>query len=318
MNAVPLVEVVRNGFREGEHFGSVVVLAPDGSVLHAAGNVIAPIFPRSSNKPAQAVGMLRVGLELDDQADLALAAASHSGEDGHVDRVRAMLTRHDLTEDSLRCPADWPLSEAARDQYIAAGHGKQRITMNCSGKHAAMLATCTQRGWSTEGYLDPKHPLQVSIFDTVSELAEEPVAATAVDGCGAPLLAISLTGLARTFARLVTAAPGTPQRQVSDAMRARPWLVAGTDREDTALMAAVPGSLSKSGYEGVFAIALEDGHAVALKISDGSARARMPVVVAALRALGLGGEDLDALAELPLLGGGKPAGTVRALPGLFS
>ncbi|RCW47050.1 asparaginase [Halopolyspora algeriensis] len=318
---IPLVELVRNGLREGVHHGSVVVLGPDGSVRYSAGDVTTPMYPRSSNKPAQAAGMLRAGLDLPEDADLAVAAASHSGEPAHLLRIRDLLQRHGLTEAALQCPTDWPLRETERDERAAERSGKQRITMNCSGKHAAMLATCVQRGWAVEDYLDPKHPLQVTLHNTIAELAGEPIVATGVDGCGAPLLSISLTGLARSFANLVPS--GSPQRRVADAMRAHPWLVAGTEREDTRLMQAVPGLLSKSGAEGVLAMALPDGHAVAIKISDGAARARVPVAVGALRAFGpgnAGGVDdewLTALAEEPLLGGGKPVGTVRLLPGAF-
>jgi L-asparaginase II len=272
------------------------------------------MYPRSSNKPAQAAGMLRAGLDLPDDAELALAAASHSGEPEHVRHVRRMLSRHSLDENALRCPPDWPLSEDARNER----EGKQRITMNCSGKHAAMLITCVHREWSIEDYLSPKHPLQVALHDTVVELGGEPIATTGVDGCGAPLFAFSLTGLARLFTRLVTAEPGEAPRRVADAMRAHPWFVAGTDREDTKLMRAVPGLLSKAGAEGVIALALPDGRSAAVKIADGAARARVPVAVGALRALGVRNEELDSLAEEPLFGGGKPVGAVRLLPGVFA
>ncbi|SDP80053.1 asparaginase [Actinopolyspora xinjiangensis] len=313
----PLVELVRGDIREGLHHGSAVVLAPDGEVSHRVGEVDRPMYPRSANKPAQAVGMVRAGLELAEQADLAMAAASHNGEPEHVLRTRELLHRHDLTEDALRCPTDWPLREDERDRRASEGFGRQRITMNCSGKHAAMLATCTQRGWATEDYLDRGHPLQIGLHEVVAELAGEPIPSVSVDGCGAPLFALSLTGLARTFRSMVTAAPGTAERRVADAMRAHPWFVAGTEREDTLLMRAVPGLLSKSGVEGVLAVALPDGHAVAVKVADGSARARLPVVVAALRSLGIDNEELAALAESSVLGGGQPMGTVRALKGLF-
>jgi L-asparaginase II len=318
VSPVPLVEIVRSGLREGLHYGSAVLLGPDGAVQRTIGDADTPMYPRSSVKPAQAAGMLYAGLDLPDDADLALAAASHNGEPDHIARARGILSRHELDENALQCPPDWPLLADARDERAAAGLRAQPITMNCSGKHAAMLATCAQRGWSTEDYLSPKHPLQVVLHETVMELSGEPIATTAVDGCGAPLFAFSLTGLARLFGRLVTAAPGEVPRRVADAMRAHPWLVAGTDREDKKLMEAVPGLLSKAGAEGVIAIALADGRSAAAKISDGAARARVPVAVGALRALGVHNEALDALAEEPLLGGGKPVGAARLLPDVFA
>jgi L-asparaginase II len=155
-----LVEVARSGFVESVHRGAVVVTAPDGTVRAALGDVDTPVFPRSSNKPFQALGMLNAGLEISDD-DLALACASHSGESGHVERALAVLAAAGLAEDDLHCPPD-----------------PRRAAMNCSGKHAAMLTTCVQRGWPTATYTDPDHPLQRVIADTVVELTGEKIAAS--------------------------------------------------------------------------------------------------------------------------------------------
>ena len=152
----------------------------------------------------------------------------------------------------------------------------------------------------------------MALTATIERLAGEPVRHVAVDGCGAPQHALTLPGLARAFARLVTAAPGTPERRTADAARAHPELVGGTGRDVTLLMRGIPGLLAKDGAEGVYAAALADGSAVALKIDDGAGRPRGPVLVAALRALGATGNVLDELATLPVLGGGRPVGVVRA------
>ncbi len=309
------MEVVRSGFREGVHHGSVVLLAADGTVVHGVGEVAAPMFPRSSNKPVQAVAMLHAGLALTDDADLALVCSSHNGEPPHVERALAILARVGLTEDDLRCPTDLPLHEPSARAAVGAGAERRRAFMNCSGKHAGMLATCVANGWSLPDYLRPEHPLQEAIAASLAEAAGEPVAATAVDGCGAALYAISLTGLAKAFAGLTTAPTGSAERRVADAMRAHPYLVAGTDREDTRLMTAVPGLVCKAGAEGVHAAALPDGRAVALKIDDGANRARLPVMVAALRRLGVTEPGLDDLAEEPLFGGGEVVGSARLIPG---
>jgi len=293
----------------------VVALRADGSVALALGDLARPVFPRSSNKPLQAVGMLGAGWVPRDDEELALASASHSGEPVHLEVVRRVLGDAD-PEAALGCPPALPLSEAAAEALLAAGGGPTRLHMNCSGKHAAMLATCTAAGWPTKGYLDPAHPLQVALQAAIERLAGEPVAHVAVDGCGAPQHALTLPGLARAFSRLVTAAPGTPERCTADAVRAHPLLLGGTGRDVTLLMQAVPGALAKDGAEGVYALALADGSAVALKIEDGAARARMPVLVAALRALGVQAEGLDALAEVPVLGGGLRVGEVRAAAAL--
>ncbi|WP_256105685.1 asparaginase [Streptomyces sp. ODS05-4] len=306
-----LAEVVRSGFTEGHHRGALVLLAPDGSVQRAVGDPAAPVYPRSSNKPMQAAALLRAGLELSGER-LALAAASHSGETFHLELVRTMLAEHGLTEEDLQTPPDLPLDPVEAEAYLAAGHRRARLTMNCSGKHTAMLAACALNGWDPTSYLDPAHPLQRLVHDEVEAASGEPVASVGTDGCGAPLMAISLLGLARAFRSYVLAEPGTPQRRVADAMRAHPEYVAGTRRPDTWLMRAVPGALSKMGAEAVQAVALPDGRALAFKIDDGAGRALGPVLARALELLGVHDPVLARLAEAPLLGGGRPVGEVRA------
>jgi L-asparaginase II len=307
---VPVAEVVRSGFVEGRHHGSVAVLGADGSVLASAGDPYGPMFPRSSNKPMQAVAMLRSGLALAPE-ELAVACGSHNGEPMHVDRVRAILRGGGLTEDDLRCPPDRPLLESAWEELVRGGGSRGRVYMNCSGKHAAMLRTCQVAGWPLDDYRAASHPLQVEVGEVLAELAGEPVTVVGVDGCGAPVFALSLVGLARAFLAVVSAGDG-PQRAVADAMRAHPELMSGTDREDARLMRGVPGLLGKVGAEGVYAAAVPGVGAVAVKIDDGAIRARDAVAVCALRRLGIDGVVLDELAEPVLRGGGLPVGSVRA------
>jgi L-asparaginase II len=296
--------VVRSGFVESVHHGSVAV---DGGV--SRGDVTSPMFPRSSSKPMQTVGMLRAGLVPRDDSDLALISGSHYGEPLHVRRVRDILAAVGLEPSALRCPAALPGLESARDDWLRTQGGPEPIMMNCSGKHAGMLATCVANGWPLESYLDPCHPLQVAVAEAVSDLAGEPIAATGVDGCGAPVLAFSLSGLARAFRRLVEAVPGTFERRVADQMRAHPELVAGTGADDTVLMAAIAGLLAKGGAEGVLAVAVPGRAAIAIKIEDGAMRARTPVLLEELRRLGVGVPERTEL----VLGGGKPVGEVRAV-----
>ncbi|MFF8845682.1 asparaginase [Streptomyces sp. NPDC015127] len=307
-----LAEVVRSGFVEGLHRGALVVLAADGGVELALGDVTAPVFPRSSNKPMQAAAVLRAGVDLSGER-LALAAASHSGEGFHLDLVRTMLAEHGLTADDLRTPPDLPLDRVEAEAYLAAGQVRDRVAMDCSGKHAAMLAACVHNGWDRAGYADPDHPLQRLVRSVVEESAGEPVAAVGTDGCGAPLMAISLTGLARAFRRFVLAEPGSPERRVADAMRAHPEYVAGTRRPDTWLMREVPGALAKVGAEAVQAVALADGRALALKIDDGASRALGPVTARTLALMGVDSPVLARIGHMPLLGGGAEVGAVRAV-----
>lgn len=307
-----LVEVVRSDFVEGCHWGSVVALAADGSELWRVGDPDHPVFPRSSSKPLQAVGMLRSGLDLDGEL-LALASASHSGEAFHLDGVRRILAGVGLDESALQTPPGYPVDEQEKFALIRAGIGPSPIAMNCSGKHAGMLATCVANGWPLASYLAVDHPLQQALHVAVTDLAGEDIAAVGIDGCGAPLFAVTLSGLARSFSRIATAPAGTAEARMAAAIRAHPEWLGGTRRDVSTLIATVPGLIAKDGAEGVCALALPDGRAVALKIDDGAQRARSPVIVAALRRLGVDVSDLDDLASSPLLGGGRRVGEIRSV-----
>ena len=309
MSLPVLVELVRSGVVESVHCGSVLAVRADGSTALAVGEVDVPVFPRSSNKPLQAVALVEAGWTPPDEQSLALATASHSGEDVHLEVVRRSLAAAGLSEDELGCPAMLPLSEPATAELLRSGGQASRLTMNCSGKHAAMLATCVANGWPTDGYLAADHPVQSAITATVERLAGEAVTAVAVDGCGAPQHALTLRGLARAFTALATG-NGACARTAA-AMRDHPHLVAGHGRAATDLMAGLPGLIAKDGAEGVFAAALPDGSAVAVKVADGAGRAAVPALVAGLRALGATGDVLDRLATAPVLGGGVPVGELR-------
>ncbi|WP_342770097.1 asparaginase [Xylanimonas allomyrinae] len=317
-----LAEVVRGGLVESVHLGHLVVLDPAGTPLLTVGDPDADIYPRSTLKPVQAVAMLRRGFEPADDGQLALAAASHSGEQVHRDGVRAMLAAAGLGPEALANTPGLPLDPRVALDWQRAGGGPESLTQDCSGKHAAMLATCVAAGWDTASYLDPAHPLQAEIAATVAKLTRDetrdprPPHVT-VDGCGAPLWSTSLRGLALAYGRLVLAAAGTPERRVADAMVARPEMVAGDGREVTAAMRAVPGLVCKDGAEAVFAGALPDGVSFAVKVLDGSFRPGPVILAAVLRAAGaldVAGADAHALTTLgtvPVLGHGRPVGEVR-------
>jgi L-asparaginase II len=308
-----LVEVRRGGVIEGVHCGSAVVLAPDGTLERSWGDPLARILPRSSNKPAQASAMVRVGLPLDGEL-LALSAASHSGEPFHLEGVRRILALAQLDESSLLTPPEFPIDESVRLEAQLAGAEASSIQMNCSGKHAAMLLTCVVNDWSTGDYTDPGHPLQQAMRAELADLSGEEPWATAVDGCGAPLFGLSLIGLARMGSALASSEDAAAQR-VARAMRDHPHWVAGSRRDAAALQRSLPGSLVKEGAEAVYLVVLADGRSIAMKVDDGGGRARPVAMAGILRAIGVDNDVIAEQSRQVLLGGGRPAGEIVPVMG---
>lgn len=303
-----LAEVVRSGLVESRHRGVAVGVDSTGEVTWSIGDPGTVVFPRSSNKPIQALGMLRAGLPLDGRL-LALASASHSGEPFHLDAVREILALAGLDESALQTPPSYPLDPHVHADYLRAGGGLAPICMDCSGKHAAMLLTCVTNEWTIDDYLDPEHPLQLEITRTFTELTGGPPSVVGVDGCGAPLLATPLQQLARAVGQIVQSPAGGLGARLVEAMTAHPEYVSGTTRAERDLMRAFPGLLAKSGAESVYVVGLPDGSAYALKIEDGGER---PLYAVMGRALELAGLEAPVLHERPtILGGGRPVGEVR-------
>lgn len=308
---VELAVTTRNGHDESVHYGAVVALESDGSVAFALGDAGAVVFPRSSTKPIQATAMVASGLSLPPRL-LALVCASHDGRAEHLSTAKEILATAGLTESALGNTADYPLDPDAQDAAIRAGGVKTALQMNCSGKHSGMLATCVHNGWDLESYLHVDHPLQLRITEMVPQLAGEEASFIGVDGCGAPAHALSLTGLARAFRSVALAPSSSAAGQVATAIRQHPEMLGGPTRDITLLIQGVPGLMGKDGAEGVFAIALPDGRAIALKISDGANRARPPVMKFALQALGVDVSAVDPRAfDSVIFGHGKPVGSVR-------
>src|SRR4051794_40038658 len=302
----PVAVTSRSGYDESVHFGAAVVVDEDGRTVWSVGDPTVEVYPRSACKPMQADAMVRCGLSLESQ-QLALACASHDGTPRHVDVVRSTLASAGLDESALGNTADFPLDAASAEAIIRAGGQREPITMNCSGKHAAMVATCVANGWPVDTYLDQEHPLQIAITKRIAELTGG-VVHVGVDGCGAPAHVVSLDGLARAFGQLARA-----RGEVWTAMTANPDLVGGERRDATRLMRAVPELMAKGGAEGMYAAALPGGPAVAVKISDGAHRASGIVLAAALREAGV--DVAPAQLGEPIRGHGRPVGACRPLIG---
>jgi L-asparaginase II len=296
-----LAEVTRSDVVESVHAGHIVLLNADGSILFQKGDPTLDIYSRSSLKSIQASAMVRAGLDIEPRL-LALVCASHAGTPMHQQGAQAILAKVGLDEHSLQCILDRPLDEELRRTSEPT-----RLAMNCSGKHAGMLATCIINGWPIDTYLEPAHPLQLAIRDEVEKLSGEKVAGVSVDGCGAPLFLFSLLGLARAIRNLTISADPVHQ-DVAQACRDYPEMVSGPGRLATRMMQNIPGLFMKDGAEAVNVASLTDGRTLAVKISDGNARSMPAIAAAALAKFGI-----DAL-EVPVntLGAGLPIGTIRA------
>ena len=304
MNDAVLAEYVRDGVVESLHRGYLVALNSDGSVNLSLGDIDHLFFPRSTVKSIQGAAMVRAGLKLEPRL-LALGCSSHSGSEEHLSAVREILAMAKLDESALQCMLDKPLGEPERRAW--GDKPATRISMNCSGKHAAMLLTCVTNGWPIENYLDPAHPLQVAIKAELEALAGETITLTSTDGCGAPLFLISVIGLARAI-RAITISVDPVHQSVLEASRAFPEMVAGNGRLTTEMIKAVPGLYMKDGAEAVEVASMPDGRTLVFKVSDGSLRPFRVLVHAGLKRLGI---DSPYEAE-NVLGGDRVIGTIRA------
>lgn len=295
----PLVEVIRGGRVESIHYGAIAVVDARGQLIAHAGDPDLSTYLRSTAKPFQLLPLVESGGANHfgfSEKELAVMAASHSGEPRHVEAVRRILDKIGLGEDALLCGAHPPASAESTRVLREAGREPTPVYNNCSGKHSGMLAFARYRGLSTHDYLDPQHPIQIAILNALAEMSgvEPGEIAMGVDGCSAPCFLLTLRACALAFARVADpSALPEPRRsavaRIARALTAHPEMVGGEDRLDTDLMRAAGGRiLSKGGAEGYHGLAiLSHGLGVALKTIDGNgARAAGPMVVETLRQLG--------------------------------
>lgn len=299
-----LAEYVRDEVVESQHFGHLIALDANGAPAIIKGDPNVLVYPRSAIKSIQGSAMVRLGFD-SEVRNIALICASHSGSRAHQEGAIEILKGAGLTESALQCIADYPIGDRERREW--GDKAPTRLAMNCSGKHAGMLATCVINDWPIENYLDPEHPLQRSIKTELELLAEEEVTKTSTDGCGAPLFLISMRGLTRAFYNLATSQDPVHKKIISSCL-AFPEMVAGIDRSDTVLMQQVPGLFLKIGAEGVQAGFFQDGRTVVFKVSDGSDRAHEVILQSAFEKLGI---KID-VKHPEVRGGGKKIGEIRA------
>ena len=320
--AVELVVVERNGFVESRHRGAAVAVDASGNIVSALGDPQGLLYPRSSLKPFQALASMQSGVPLRG-AEVALACASHIGSAEHMELAKVMLHKAGLDEAALQCPSAWPAHEGTRVDTVLDGEGKSKVAFNCSGKHAAFLWACTENGWDTETYLSPEHPVQRRVIEVIEQYAGEKISHLGIDGCGAPVPAITLAGLARAASKLAQA-PGDKHSEaraatIATAMLDYPWAVQGHDLPNTVVMEEL-GVLAKLGAEGVLVLAAPNGIAVAVKMLDGSGRGTDMLGLTMLERAGAitAGQLAAILPKVtrPVLGGGEPVGSVRLADGV--
>jgi L-asparaginase II len=325
------VIVTRGKLVESQHFICFALVDREGAVQQSRGDINRLVYMRSSAKPLIATAVVASGAAdrfgFSDE-EIALAAASHSGEPKHIAAAQSMLKKAGLSEGALQCGAHPPVHQPSADALCLSGERPRAVHNNCSGKHAGILALAVHRGADPKHYLEAAHPAQAEILTVCARLLDMPLAqmGVAVDGCGIPVIAVPLSQAAYFFARLADPARfpsdlAPALQRVTKAMIAHPDFVAGEDRFDTDLMqAASPHVLAKGGAEGYHAsAALEAGLGMTVKVADGNYRAIAPFVVDRLRSVGvLSDAQLAALERwrVPTIKNhaGKVVGEILSLP----
>ncbi len=298
-SGLPIVDVTRGDIVESVHHVAACAATPAGNVLFAVGDVETPVFLRSTAKPFIAAAAVAAGVrEAFDltMQELAVMSASHAGEPFHVEAVQSILKKIGLDASALRCGPHLPYNERAAQAMQRAGEEPTALHNNCSGKHAGILALCKVMGADIDTYLEAENPAQQAILAFCARMSDDDPSAwpLGVDGCGIPVYATGLRKAAMAFARFAALAGIAPRDAMAllvirDAMVSYPEYVAGTGEFDSVLMQAAGGAIAcKAGAEGVHGVALiAQGLGFASKVIDGTGgRARPPVTLAALRALG--------------------------------
>ncbi len=319
-----VVEVLRGDRIESAHRGAGAVVDAGGRVALAFGDIDRPVYPRSAVKAFQALPLIEGGaadrLSLTD-VEIALACASHSGENEHVALVSGMLAKAGRDAGALECGAHWPLGDSAARALARSGRDPSALHNNCSGKHAGFVCLACAEGVDPEGYVSPDHRVQNAVTEALSAVTGARLGPEnrAVDGCSIPAFAIPLRALALGFARFATGQGLPPERaraaaRIRAAVAANPWAVAGRGRFDTEVMTVLGArAFTKTGAEGLFCAALPElGLGIAVKAEDGAGRAAQVMIAALLGRFGGFGEALDRLAAPALLNwNGLPVGALR-------
>ncbi len=277
-----LLQITRGSKTETSHYGWICVIDKNKRVIYKKGDINNYIFLRSALKPIQAIPLIECDIELSSR-ELAIACASHSGSERHINLLKSILKKINLTTSYLQCGIHEPSDEKERERLHKTNSSPDILHNNCSGKHIGMLLVCKKRNWDLKNYLDPKHLLQKSIFNKIKELSETKDIFTAIDGCSAPTYALSVVNAAKMFLNF---SGEEEYSEIIASMKLNPYLIGGKDQIDSEIIKESNGKLiTKVGAEGVIVVAYE-GNSAIIKIADGSQKARSIVALRLLVRLG--------------------------------
>lgn len=324
-----VAEATRGTMVESRHRAAIAVVDATGRVIFKAGEIDAPVYPRSAIKPLQALPLLETGAAdafAVSREELALACASHGGEPRHTQAVAAWLERIGCSAEDLECGVHLPSHEPSAQALVRGGEAATALHNNCSGKHSGFLTLARHLNVPAQGYIRYEHPVQQRILGVLESMTglELGGAPRGIDGCGIPVLGVPLGNLALAMARLVDPSDQPDARQAAcarivAAMAAEPFMVAGSGRFCTRVMEALGGRVViKTGAEGVYCGGLrEEGLGIALKVDDGTTRAAEAAMGAVLRRFGIIGEAEAGLLDQPITSrAGVRVGEVRPAAGL--
>lgn len=291
---VKLLEYIRDGLVEQEHYGLIIKVSSDGTVFKLGDDADYPFYLRSCAKPLQAALIVDFGIDKEFNMtgeEIALCCASHAGEECHVDIAKGFLKKIGLDGNCLKCGLHKPLSKTEREKLTIEGVEENIFQNNCSGKHVMMLAICKKRGWGVSDYDSPEHPLQVAIKKKIYELcevnADYPVTK---DGCGVPIYSMPLENMVQGYLNLFL---NEKYSKISEAFVNHPYLIGGEGRFDTAIMTVNSNLIAKSGAGGIcIVVNLEQKEGFVIKIMDSDMKARAICTIEALKQLGWMTEEM--------------------------
>ena len=300
MDSIRMVEVTRSNEVESVHYGTAVLINSSGEVLKEWGNSDLLIYPRSALKPIQSLNLYKdgvaEGLKLTDEY-IALTTASHHAEDLHQKMITEWLQKINIGEDKLCCGADWPWNMDDKFKANLKYKKKRRIFHNCSGKHCGHLAVSKYKDLPIENYNQNNHPIQKDLINLIENLSNFKIKNIGIDGCTLPNPLIPLKKFALAAAKIVDYKSlneaSDIAKRIFDSCVKFPEITGGSKSVNCALTKLSKGKIFfKNGAEGVFvAIIPDQKSALAVKITDGAARAAEVAIAGLISELKIIDED---------------------------